>query len=819
MRSVTSIFALTISGVLSTTLQAEVILEHLGDMGISVEDSTRDGVPDLVFRDTESGEVVIIYMHQGLDRPLRPSDLNPEGGMFYGQGTIGALDVLDPTTEFDRDSQTGTLVVDNWGTGGTGFEGTWNVTGPVIEVEILNGGTGYHEGGLGFFDIDATGTGGSGLDLAYGTLAGTEGEVRKVVIVDGGAGYTPGAELTLMNSVLDPEGVPFVGTAHVNESGSIFQVDIIERGEGFESSPDLMILDPGNGFGGEFLAFLAGAIDTVLILDGGADYAEDPGLTPQGPGEGFEYRIVRRGPITATEITNPGGGYDAAPVVAMDDLDFGAVLQPVLWEDLPAGDRPLEDQTGRIEVVRTSGEAAPLVQGSSNKWNMYPTDIDGDGDLDFMWRRAWLEKDNQRMLIWLMDGGRLAETINLDAPGKNWTPWKFADLNDDWKEDLLWWNASSGGLVAWNINPALPGNVGPEVWYTDSGGSQPEDWRPWVVRQGHADEGDQLVWRGKGNDQRLRLTDYIERNGELYATATVPQDATGAVVVPESRWKPWRSGDLNGDGVLGDIIGIDWSDRSLSVWQMNGSTWLGSGDLAAEREIKEMGRPRAIVSHDSGDITVGLTNGRLVTLGATGQDVPTASDDEQASLQAVADALAQATDVASVNAAITELDSILSSTPALVPYLEQPRIAHTLFGELSAYIRHEISRTLFARRPWTAALVSDTYNIKDYVAVNMNGVVSDATPDLQPLPDDDDSDGGSGSNGSGGSPSGGGSDDGSDGSDDLNGGHNDSGSGGSDTFDPCDFDINDPSTWPPDVDTEAEAEEWLLANIFELVDC
>jgi len=816
MNAIAGTAAVLLAGGLSSIASADEVLEHFGDMGTSLQDATRDGVPDLVFRDTDTGEMAIVYMHESLTRPLRPADLNAVGGLFFGEGTIGAIDILDAVTDLDRRSDGGSIIVDNWGTGGTGFEATWNVTGSVVEVEVLDGGTGYHEGGLGFFDIDATGTGGAGLDLAYGTLSGTEGEVRKVTIVGGGTGYEPGAELTVMNTDLTQGSVFFLGTAHVDATGAVHQVDILTRGEGFESTPELGIIDPGNGFGAEFRAFLAGAIDTVLIVDGGDGYGADPVLTPQGPGEGFDYRMVRRGPITEATIVNPGGGYVAAPAVAMDDLAFGAVLQPVLWEDLPSSDRPLLDETGRVDLLRTDGRAIPALKGHSDRWHTYPGDIDGDGDLDFIWRRSFRQEDNQRLQIWLMDGGSLAQTINLDAPGKNWTPWKLADINGDWKEDLLWWNSGSGAVMAWNIDPSVPGNVGPETWQADCGGENPWDWRPWVVRRGHADEGDGLVWRHKGNDPRIRLTDYIERAGELVASVSVPRDSDGAMIVPDDAWKPWRSGDLNGDGLMGDIIGIDWSDRSLSVWQMDGDAWLGSGDLAtSEREIKEEGRPRSIVTHDDGDITLGLTNGRLVTLGATGPVVADASEDDQASLQAIADAYTGAEDADDIDAATDQLDAVLTLNAALVPYLQQPRVAHAYFGELSDYIRHEISGVLQAHRPWSRSTDAGAYTVASYVATTMSGDVSVTTPELQPLPEEDDDAGsGSGSGGSSGSNGGGSSGGGSDagGGDDAGGGG--SGGGGGDAFDPCNTDLDDPSTWPPGVDTEQEYEDWLLQNVF-----
>ena len=67
---------------------------------------------------------------------------------------------------------------------------------------------------------------------------------------------------------------------------------------------------------------------------------------------------------------------------------------------------------------------------------------------------------------------------------------------------------------------------------------------------------------------------------------------------------------------------------------------------------------------------------------------------------------------------------------------------------------------------------------------------------------------GGGGGGSGGGGTGGGSGGGGGG---TGGG---SGGGGGDAFDPCNTDLDDPSTWPPGVDTEQEYEDWLLQNVF-----
>ncbi|MDP6891495.1 MAG: hypothetical protein QF471_09210, partial [Phycisphaerales bacterium] len=619
------------------------VVEHLGDLGSSADDPTADGIPDALYRDTRTGEVVILYMHDGVDRLLTPADLNAEGGVFFGEGTIGAIDVLDDETIYENSADERVTIVDNWGTGGQGFEASYDITGPVIEVEVLDGGYGYHDTGIGYFDIDETDTNGSGLDLVYTTLAGTPGEVRKVIIVDGGSGYEPGAELVVLNAnLLGHTGDPFAGFAYVNADGVIDRVDIAERGSDFVDTPALTILPaPEQGSGLELRAFLAGGIDRVLLAPGnpdagGSGYTSDPILTPEVDGENFSYRMIRRGPVNSGTVVNPGSGYVVPPAIAIGEPDFDVELQAVLWGDLDAEDQPLGDVTGRVTVTDPTGAAVTLV---GQQWHTYPGDVDGDGDLDFLWRRPARASHSHRMQLWIMDGAHRVANLEFDPPALGWKPWKLADLNGDREKDLLWWDPNTGSLAVWDIDPSVPGYVSDETWVTGNGQVRGWDWRPWVVMHGIVGENDRVLWRNRGGTRHLVAVDYAELDPATLVSAVPITDSSGAVVLPPRSWHPWRVGDLNGDGNAGDIIAVDTSRARLGVWQMDDTVFLDHEYLTwGTQEILERGRPRAPVTHGStGTITVGIKNGGLVTLGARATAATPPNSSELSSLTTLLD--------------------------------------------------------------------------------------------------------------------------------------------------------------------------------------
>ena len=800
-------------------------MEFSGDFGHSAGNSTFDGVPDMLYRDFRTGEVVVIYMHDGMDRAMTPADLNAKGEVFFGEGTIGGIDILDTETEYDVSSDVASVTVDNWGTGGSGLEVAIDVAGPVVEIEVLDGGSGYHDTGIGYFDIDETGTGGSGLDLVYTTLGGTPGEVRKAIIVDGGSGYEPGAELPLLSSnLLGHPGDPFVGLAYVNDLGVIDRLDVVDRGSEFIDTPGIILFPaPEVGSGAEFRGFLAGSIDSVIFTPGNPDaggqgYASDPLLTPETDGSGFAYRMVRRGPIVGTTILNPGGDYVVSPQLAVGDLEFGGDLQPVLWENLDASDRPETDLTGRVVVMDADGSP---VQLKDRRWNVLVGDIDSDGDRDFVWRRNLRESHSENVQIWIMDGGTRVQNIKLEPPGLGWVPRQIADLDGDREQDLLWWNEQTGLLAAWDIDPLVEGFVSDDSVLIDSAG-QSVRWWPEVIIPGIVGENDRIVWRNPHNSV-LAIADYAERDPSAMVSWDVVADRNGNVIVPGGEWRPWRVGDINGDGNHADLVLRNTRSFGVSMWQMDGSTLLDAENLMyGSREVRAVGHPNGILTHGGqSGIELAFGDGGIAMLGVTARASALPGSTELASLTDLISELSEADDGTAMDV-LAEVLALLNSTSSLVNHLLIPANATQLLGGLSEFMQHSIESEVAVLADRSVTTNASTSSVVDYKHVAMSGQVSIAEPALQPLPEDDTDSGSDSSSGNGGSDGSGGNslpggDGGSGGSSGGGGLPGDGSSGGGDGSGssgglPDNFDPNDPDTWPAGIDTFEELLQWLIDN-------
>jgi hypothetical protein len=798
-------------------------LERMADFGKSMEVSLKDGMPDLLFHDHNSSQVSILYMHPTADRVLEPADLNALGGVFFGPGTIGAVEMISGGDELTVTDDDGAIHVDDWGTGGSGFAASYIVAGPVVEIEVLDGGSGYDSSILGDFDIDETGTGGSGLDIFYTALGGTEGEVRRLIVVDGGSGYEPGSQLPVLGGVFGHAGDPVVGIAYVDDDGVVDRVDLTFGGSEFTSTPAVTFFPPpAQGSGVEFRAFLAGGIDKVYFNPtnaepNGSGYEQNPVITPIGTGSGFQYKMSRQGPISELVISNPGGGYVVAPTLGLDVDGFGERLASVLWQDLSEQDRPITDTTGRVIVTKSNGQPQ-LLEGAN--WRAFVGDLDGDGDNDLMWRRPYGSWEDGTLQVWLMDGAVVNNSFDLQYP-PGWKPWKIADLNGDRKKDLVWWDPTTGDIAVWEIDITANGNIGPNSWIT--GNNENWRWRPYVVIPAIVGENDRVLWRNDSTSE-MAVADYAERDLGEIASWTRITDAEGTIVSPSVSWQPWLVGNLNGDGDERDLLGVDRATGRIGIWQMEDTVFLHGGYMTwGGEETLSYGLPRGVATHGpNGKVSFALSDGGLATTSTQTIGLLEPTTAELESLIILIDELAAAPtdDVVEI---LDEILSLLDRTPSLVDYLRNPAQAAMALSELSDYERHTIETQVatLAQRE-TVINTSNTYAISEYRIANYAGQVRDAIPSLQPEPESAD---GSGSGSSGSSGSGGGSDGsgnvgggtpgGGDSSGDSGGvgGGDGSGSPGGDSGGyPDNFDPNDPTTWPDGVNNFEELIAWLIAN-------
>ncbi|MCW1949380.1 MAG: fibronectin type III domain-containing protein [Candidatus Shapirobacteria bacterium] len=199
----------------------------------------------------------------------------------------------------------GNLIVDNTGTGGSGFAGTYTVAanGSINGITVTSIGYSY-----------------ASMPRVY-----PQATVRSVGISVAGVNYVAG------NLIVDNTGTGgsgFAGTYTVSASGAVNGITVTNYGAGYTSMP---VVRPRK------------AVYSVGITNGGSGYTAGALVvdnTGTG-GSGFAGTYtVSGGRVNSITITNNGDGYNSPPVISPQPGGSGAVLTPVMGSGavlLPSG--------------------------------------------------------------------------------------------------------------------------------------------------------------------------------------------------------------------------------------------------------------------------------------------------------------------------------------------------------------------------------------------------------------------------------------------------------------------------------------------------
>lgn len=161
-------------------------------------------------------------------------------------------------------------------------------SGPVTEVTITDGGSGYRAAPSVAFSDPAVSDGVAAVGVAV--LSGGELPSVGVVITDGGADYEAGDVITLtapdvkvpvLDENDDPTGLFAFAQATavvdtVNGSGAITAITITDPGDGYISNATVVSIDSADGVGAEItITPVASTVASVRITNGGSGYTAD----------------------------------------------------------------------------------------------------------------------------------------------------------------------------------------------------------------------------------------------------------------------------------------------------------------------------------------------------------------------------------------------------------------------------------------------------------------------------------------------------------------------------------------------------------------
>ena len=238
------------------------------------------------------------------------------------------------------------------------------LTRPLVNIlvgfEVTNQGQYYTPNSLISFK-----TSGSGIEGTAAIGDVTSGKIEEVEILDGGSGYSAGANITVNN--ITSNGVSLGQNAVLNietvQNLSIDDYNLVSPGSHYKQGDTFSLSYQGSGAKlTPIVSSITGAIKAVNIISGGSGY-KNPAITIQGVGtngaitpivnvlnkkinlisQGFGYTTVPNVSVTASPsgdnatavatingfidsfvINNGGSGYTTAPEVVITGDGFGA---------------------------------------------------------------------------------------------------------------------------------------------------------------------------------------------------------------------------------------------------------------------------------------------------------------------------------------------------------------------------------------------------------------------------------------------------------------------------------------------------------------
>lgn len=215
-------------------------------------------------------------------------------------------------------------------------------------------------------------------------------------------------------------------------------------------------------------------------------------------------------------------------IVGVDDFNSDNKNDLMLWNS----------STGAVEFWTMNGTTrtgvVPLTGATALAINWKPSataDFNRDGKPDIVWRNV----DSQKIVIWTMNDtvkvGNIIPTPD-QAVDANWEIVAALDYDNDGYVDFLWYNPTSGKIVAWFMNAAVqrtsgnftnPANAGDNNWRVVASGDYgigPDGPDAAAPEPGSRD----IVWRNatSGNIVVWHMDYARNRTGGVFTSPTAP---------------------------------------------------------------------------------------------------------------------------------------------------------------------------------------------------------------------------------------------------------------------------------------------------------
>jgi hypothetical protein len=373
---------------------------------------------------------------------------------------------------------------------------------------------------------------------------------------------------------------------------------------------------------GQFLTawWQAGYIGTRVVYRDGRLASINPRAFGPGAGDNRMAYNSSTGTTLLVSKYSPPPAYEGVDLYVAELGDDGTavnlnnVIRVTPWDNLVLSYIPsvaVDSVSGRwlcVFVLDAGGRAA-LVQGTAAPQLLPPTDFNGDGKADLLWR----DSASGANTVWYMDGATRTGWAPLDTVAdSNWQIAAVGDLNGDGKPDLVWRNRVTGTTTVWYMNGttfvdwAYLDTVTDPTWQiavaVDLNGDRKADlvWRNyvtgintvwymngatcigWALLDAAPDTRSQIAGAGDFNaDRKPDLVWWNAGTGAAtvwYMNGAIVTGSASLGTVADTNWQIALVGDVNGDGSV-DLVWRNYVTGANTIWYMDQVTRTGSAPL------------------------------------------------------------------------------------------------------------------------------------------------------------------------------------------------------------------------------------------------
>jgi len=190
--------------------------------------------------------------------------------------------------------------------------------GPVTNINVINSGQDYDAATPPILSFE----GGNGFDASAEVIV--NGSVVEIEVIDGGSGYTSAPLVSIYGS----DGIGASATAVVT-NGVVSRVLMNSVGTGYTKEPTVTITG-GGGSGATARSVVRGPIKSVNLTNPGTSYTSAPQIKLSSGQGAAAQAYVSNGRILSIAIIAAGVGYTTAPKVIITGDGFGAVAKATI---------------------------------------------------------------------------------------------------------------------------------------------------------------------------------------------------------------------------------------------------------------------------------------------------------------------------------------------------------------------------------------------------------------------------------------------------------------------------------------------------------